>query len=160
VTDVTRDELEGVLAAYGAGLEAELSLLHTLESLATREQHATQSDDLDLVATISDERTRLMSGLLIVEHEIRPLRPILAGHRQEAEALPGLAGVAALHQVAGRLVGTILSADEATLHLLHDASAARKAALQALENGGQTLSAYRRVIAPPMSGAALVDRRG
>jgi hypothetical protein len=157
---MTREVLEATLASYGAGLEAELSLLRQLESLSSHEHEASQSDDLDLVARISDERTRLMSGLLIVENEIRPLRPVLAEHRQQAETLPGFADVVALHRIASRLVNTILTADEATLRVLHEASAARKAALQALENGGQTLSAYRRVIAPSISNAALVDRHG
>jgi hypothetical protein len=157
---MTREELEGTIASYVAGLEAELSLLRQLESLACQEQHASHSDDLDLVARISDERTRLMSGLLIVENEIRPLRPILADHRHQAGTLTGFAEVTALHLFASRLVNTILSADEETLRILHEASSARKAALQTLENGGQTLSAYRRVIAPPVSSAALFDRHG
>jgi hypothetical protein len=157
---MTRDDLEGALSSYGAGLEAELSLLRQLESLASHEQDASRSEDFDLVTRISDERARLMSGLLIVENQIQPLRPLLAAHRQQAETLSGFADVVALHRVAGRLVATILAADEETVKTLHDASSARKAALQTLENGGQTLSAYRRVIAPPVSNAALVDRHG
>jgi hypothetical protein len=157
---MTRAELEAAIASYGAGLEAELSLLRQLDSLADRERQASLSDDLDLVSRISDERTRLMTGLLIVENEIKPLRPLLSEHRHEAESLPGFADVVALHRVASRLVNTILSADEETLRILHEASAARRAALATLEHGGQTLSAYRRVIAPPVANAALYESRG
>jgi hypothetical protein len=157
---MTRAELEAAIASYGAGLEAELSLLRRLDSLAGREHQATLSDDLALVARISDERVRLMSGLLIVENEIKPLRPLLASHRQEAEALPGFVEVVALHRIASRLVSTILSADEETLRILHDASSARRDALAAIEHGGQTLAAYRRVINPPLSNAALFESRG
>ena len=157
---MTREDLATTLASYGAGLEAELSLLRQLESLASQERQASTSDDLDLVAKISDERTRLMSGLLIVEGEIKPIRPMLAEHRPDAETLPGFSDVVALHRIASRLVNTILSADEETLKTLHEAASARKAALQAIESGGQTLTAYRRVIAPPVSSPALVDRHG
>jgi hypothetical protein len=157
---MTRESLDATLASYGAGLEAELSLLRQLELLATRQHQASTSDDLELAARISDERARLMSGLLTVENEVRPLRPILAEHRLQAETLPAFSAVVALHRTASRLVNTILSADEETLAILKDASAARKAALQALESGEQTLTAYRRVIAPPMTSPALVDRRG
>lgn len=157
---MTLEQLDAALASYGAGLEAELSLLRQLETLASQEQQASQSDDLELVARISDERTRLMSGLLTVEDQIRPLRPLLADHRRRAETLPGYPAVASLHRVASRLVNTILASDQETLKSLHEAAAARKAALLALENGEQTLSAYRRVIAPSVSHAALVDRHG
>jgi hypothetical protein len=157
---MTRAELEAAIGSYGAGLEAELSLLRQLDALAVRERQASLSDDLELVTRISDERTRLMSGLLIVENEIKPLRPLLSQHRRDAESLPGFADVVALHRIASRLVNTILSADEETLRVLHDASAARRAALAAIEHGGQTLSAYRRVINPPVSNAALFESRG
>jgi hypothetical protein len=157
---MTRQELETTLASYGAGLEAELSLLRQLESLAAQERAASDADDLDLVTKISDERPRLMSGLLIVENEIKPLRPVLANHREQAQQLSGFDAVAALHRVASRLVSTILSADEETLRVLHAAADARRTALQAIEHGGQTLSAYRRVVAPTVNTAALVNRRG
>jgi hypothetical protein len=157
---MTRQQLETTLSSYGAGLEAELSLLRQLESLATQERAASDADNLELVRKISDERTRLMSGLLIVENEIKPLRPVLSDYREQAQQLPGFDAVSALHRVAARLVATIRSADEETLRILHAASEARRAALRAIEQGGQTLSAYRRVVAPPANTAALVNRRG
>jgi hypothetical protein len=157
---MTRAELEAAIAAYGAGLEAELSLLRQLDALAARERQASLCDDMDAVTRIGDERARLMSGLLIVENQIQPLRPVLAEHRRAAETLPGFSNVVALHRVASRLVTTILTADEETLRVLHETNAARRTALAAIEHGGQTLSAYRRVIAPPVSHAALFERRG
>jgi hypothetical protein len=157
---MSRAELEAALRSYAAGLEAQVSLLRQLESLAAQEQRATISDDLELVARISDERTRLMSGLLMVESEIKPLRPYLADHRRDAEALTGFDDVTALHRTASRMVSAILGADEETLRLLHEAAAARRAALEAIEHGGQTLSAYRRVIAPPASSPSIFESRG
>jgi len=157
---MTRAELETALASYGAGLEAELSLLRQLQALAEREQEASLSDDLELVTRISDDRARLMTGLLIVENGIKLLRPLLSDYRSEAELLPGFPDVAALHRVANRLVNTILTADQETLRVLHEAAAARRDALQAIEHGGQTLTAYRRVIAPPVANASLFDSRG
>jgi hypothetical protein len=157
---VTRSDLEQTVAAYGAGLEAELSLLRQLSGLADQEQRASARDDLEAVAELSDERERLMAGLLIVEDGIRPLRPVLAANREDATSIPAFTDVVALHRVASHLVATILSADQETLTTLRDASTRRKAATQAIESGGQTLTAYRRVIAPAVSNAALVDRRG
>lgn len=157
---MTREQLSADLAAYGAGLEAEISLLRQLESLAGRERAASESDALELVNALDRERIRLMEGLLEVEHGIKPLRPLLTAHRGEAEGLPGFADVVALHNTARRLVTTILAADQETLRILHEARDARGAALRALEQGGQTLSAYRRVIAPPHHSPALFVGEG
>jgi hypothetical protein len=157
---MTRAELEAAIASYGAGLEAELSLLRQLDSLAVQERQASLSDDLELVSRIGQQRVEVMSGLLLVENGVKPLRPLLAEHRTEAERLPGYAGVVELHRTASRLVATILTADAETLRVLHEAAAARKAALTAIEQGGQTLAAYRRVITPPVANSALFDGRG
>jgi|WetSurMetagenome_2_1015567.scaffolds.fasta_scaffold113269_3 hypothetical protein len=157
---MTRAELEAAIASYGAGLDAELALLRQLETLAAREHQASLEDDLELVTRLGEQRGEVMAGLLIVENGIKPLRPLIAEHREQAETLAGYDEVVVLHRNVGSLVATILSADTETLRILKDAAAARKAALAAIEQGGQTLTAYRRVITPPVGSAALFEGRG
>ncbi len=155
---MTTDDLNAALGAYGAGLEAELSLLRQLHRLALQEQQDGPFD-YDLLSRISDERRRLMTGLLTLEDQIRPLREILAANREEAARLSGFAEVSALHKVASHLVTMILGADEQTVRALRDANLARRAAAQVLEQGEATLAAYRRVVTPSSS-PTLVSFRG
>ena len=148
------------IGGYATGLEAEFSLLRQLHHLAGQQQDATAQSDHLLLARIADERQQLMTSLLSIDDQIRPLREILAEHRAQAARLPGFADVSALHRVAGDLVTSILGADRETVDALQNANLARRVAAQALEPGENTLAAYRRVIAPPQSAPALVDRRG
>lgn len=157
---MTRDEAASAIAAYGAGLEAELALLRQLQRLAALQHEALAGSKLDLLPPIGDERERLMASLVEVEHQIKPLRQALAAARDQASATPGFDDIVALHRAAGQLVSTILSADQETTQALRDAEVARRFAAQAIEQGETTLAAYRRVIAPPLAGAALVDRHG
>jgi len=157
---MTRDELASAIAAYGAGLEAELTLLRQLQRLAALQHEVIAGSKLDLLPPIGDERERLMASLVEVEHQIRPMREVLARAIDQASGAPGFGDVVALHRAAGQLVSTILSADQETTQALRDAEVARRFAAQAIEQGESTLAAYRRVIAPPLPGAALVDRRG
>ena len=47
-----------------------------------------------------------------------------------------------------------------TMAALKEAEAARRFAAQTIDAGESTLAAYRRVIAPPPTSAAIVDERG
>lgn len=152
--------MRSVIAAYRSGLETELALLAQLQRLAADQQQNSVSSDMPALARVADERARLMASLVAVEHQVKPLRDAIAGSLDLASACPGFEQVAALHRVASRLVATILSSDHDTLRALRDAEAARRAAAQAIEKGETTLAAYRRVIAPPLASAAIVDRRG
>jgi hypothetical protein len=157
---VTREEVTSTISAYGAGLEAELSLLRQLQRLAALQREATIGNEMALLPRIGDERERLMAGLVEIEHQIEPLRRALAGAVGDAATRPGFEDVVALHRAASQLVSTILSADRETAEALRNAEVARRVAVQAIEHGETTLAAYRRVIAPPLAGAALVDRVG
>jgi hypothetical protein len=157
---VKSSDLEHLLATYGAGLEAELALLRQLKRLSAAQQDASSHHDLDALARVADERESLMSGLVSLEAELQPMRHTLASHQRDAAGFARFAEVAALHRTAASLVGTIMASDQLTLQALRDAEVARRAAAQALEMGETTLSAYRRVIAPPLTNPALVDRRG
>jgi hypothetical protein len=43
---------------------------------------------------------------------------------------------------------------------LREAEIARRFAAQAIEAGENTLAAYRRVVAPPLASASLLNKRG
>ena len=157
---MTRRELSEPLLAYAAGLEAELALLRHIQRLSSDQQDATRNHDIERLNQIADERTRLMTGLVKIEHEIRAARHLLAEHQVVASQLPGFAEVIDLHHKAGTLVARIISSDQETMAALREAEVARREATQAIEAGETTLNAYRRVINPSLSAPSLVDRRG
>jgi uncharacterized protein YhaN len=157
---VTRRELVEPLLAYAAGLEAELALLRHIQRLSNEQQEASRNHDIDRLHQIADERVRLMTGLVRIEHEIRTARHALAEHQDVASQLPGFAEVVELHQKAAALVTRIISADQETMAALREAEVARREATHAIEAGETTLNAYRRVINPSLSAPSLVDRRG
>lgn len=157
---MTSDHLRQRLEAYGAGLEAELVLLRHLQRLAREQQEATRANDVDELHRVADARDQAMAGLVTIEHELKPLREVIADHQQEVRKIAGFDEVIALHRTAAHLVATILSADGETIEALREAEVARRFAVQAIQSGQNTLAAYRRVIAPPLAHAALLDRRG
>jgi hypothetical protein len=151
-------DLEAALQEYRAGLEAEIVLLHQLERMPA---HAdTQSVDLSRLAEIADERERVVATLVALEHNLRPLRTVLAERRQDLRGLAAFETVAARHREAGELVARILAADSESLAALREAESARREAAMAVERGETTLAAYRRVVAPPSDNARIVNRRG
>ncbi len=157
---MTRQDLDALLAQYQAGLEAELRLLTRLEALAERQEHASSASDLDAFHEAADQRDRVMDGLLSVEHELVPVRRSLLEHRQALNGTPAFEAVAALHRHTAQRVAAIVAGDERTMESLRHAEQARRGALQALEQGEQTLAAYRRVIAPAPETSAIFNRRG
>ena len=157
---MTQDLLRQTLDAYASGLDAELALLRQLQKLARQQQEATLVNDVDALHRIADERERTMSALVAIEHEIKPIRQMVSANQRDCSAIEGYADVIALHRAASHLVSTILSADGQTIDALREAEQARRFAVQAIESGKSTLAAYRRVIAPPITNASLLDRRG
>jgi hypothetical protein len=148
------------VATYAAGLEAEIALLRQLERLAAQQREADAMRDVDVLNRCTDERTQLMAGLVALEHQLRPVRDLLADSQREAARLPGFSALVLRHREAAALVAQILHQDEQTLNALRDAEQARRFAAQTIEAGETTLAAYRRVVAPPPSHAALIDERG
>jgi hypothetical protein len=153
-------ELPQFVAQYRAGLEAEMTLLHRLEVLATRQRETSEQGDLEALAVVSDQRDRVMAGLVTIEHELKPIRMALLEHRKKLDAIPDFQEVATLHREAAEMVDRIVSSDRVALDKLKEAELARRFAAQSLGQGESTLAAYRRVVAPPLSGASLVSRKG
>ncbi|MGE3957543.1 MAG: hypothetical protein AB7H96_12555 [Vicinamibacterales bacterium] len=157
---MTREELELTLEEFRKGLETELALLRQLQAVAARQREVSAARDFDTFKIISDERDRLTRSLLAIEQGLGESRDLLTNVRDQAASIPAYGTVLALRQASTDLVNDILSCDRAAMKALADAEVARRAAMASLERGETTLAAYRRVLAPPVSNAGLVDRRG
>jgi hypothetical protein len=157
---VTAQELTNLLDQYRAALEAQIALLRQLESVAARQREVTEARDFERLAAASDQRDRLTRSLITIEEGLAEVRQRLAQSRGEVTSLPAFHSVIDLRHVAADLVAKILATDRESMKSLADAELARRAALASLERGETTLAAYRRVLAPPVSSAALLNRRG
>lgn len=153
-------DLPQFVAQYRAGLEAEMTLLHRLEWLAERQRETSEQGDLEALAVVSDQRDRVMAGLVTIEHELKPIRMALLEFRKSLDEIAEFHDVAALHRQAAELVERIVTSDRVSLDKLKEAELARRFASQSLGQGESTLAAYRRVVAPPLTGANLVNRKG
>jgi len=155
---ITASELSALIEHYRVGLDAELVLLHRLEHVAARQRDTSHASALDALQLAADERDALMSGLMAIEQEIRPIRDRLTTLRAQARRLPGFAHVASLHEAAAKIVKDILETDRDSMRALTLIMEARRVAAQALEHGEATLAAYGRSAAAPPA-ATLVNRR-
>jgi len=153
-------DLLALVAQYRAGLEAELALLRRLEELASRQRDASHRGDLEGLALVTDERDQVMASVVTIEHEIKPIRLTLLEQWQDLHGSPEFRELATLHRVAAALVSTIVASDQDSLEALKEAELARRFAARTLEQGETTLAAYRKVVAPPLAGASIVDRKG
>jgi hypothetical protein len=152
--------LPPLIAQYRAGLEAEMTLLHRLEVIAARQRETSEEGDFDALNLLSDQRDHVMAGLVTIEHELKPIRMALLEYRRTLEDIEEFRSVAALHREAAELVERIVTQDRDSLDALKEAELARRFAAQALGQGESTLAAYRRVVAPPVGGPNLVNRKG
>jgi len=157
---VRLSELAPLVDQYRAGLEAEMTLLHRLEALAAQQRVATEAGDYGRMTRLGDERDAVMSSLVTVEHGLKPIRLALAEARDQLADVVEFQEVTALHRNAAQLVTAILASDRHSRAALQKAEIARRFAAQTIEQGENTLAAYRRVVAPPFANAALVNRKG
>jgi hypothetical protein len=153
-------ELLDALDQYRAGLEAEIALLRQLHTVAGRQREGTATRDFAQFAAESDARDRLTRSLVNIEQGLRAIRDSLISGRADLVDLPAYQEVMTLRQTAAEVVASILATDKDSMKALADAEVARRAAVSSLDRGETTLAAYRKVIAPPVCGATLFDRRG
>jgi hypothetical protein len=149
-----------LLAQYRAGLDAELTLLDRLTDLANQQREASRAGDLEALEIVSDARDAVMANLVTLEHQLKPIRLTLANQAGELAADPHFQEVAMRHREAAARVAAILTSDRESLESLKEAELARSFAARTIEQGENTLAAYRRVVAPHVSGATLVNRKG
>jgi len=157
---MTRDDLTRLISEYHAGVEAELNLLRQLAEISERQRTVTAGGDLKQFNRPADERDAIMRSLVTIEEGLRAVREKLTLHREQAAGVAGFDAVVKLHRDAAHVVSRIMATDQASLSALADADLARRSAVASLERGESTLAAYRRVLAPPVANATLVDRRG
>ena len=149
-----------LVGEYRAGLEAEMALLRRVDALSREQREITRAGGLERLVPITEERDRLMAALVQIEHGLRPIRQKLADARATLAHAPEFQDVAALHREAADLAEAILTSDRDSVEALKSAELARRSAAQALEQGENTLAAYRRVVSPSLTSPALVNRRG
>lgn len=157
---MTPFEIGELVEQYRAGIEAELSLLTQLADVAERQHEATTSGDLSRFAQVADTRDALMRSLVTIEEGLRSIRATLGEHREVVARIPAYDELAARHRDASHVIARILATDRQSMAALADAELARRSALASLERGETTLAAYRRVLAPPLESAKLVDKVG
>ena len=153
-------ELASALEQYRAGLEAQIALLRQLHAVAGRQRDGTATRDFEQLAIESDARDRLTRSLVNIEQGLRTIRESLIRGRADILSLPAYREAMALRQTAADVVAEILATDQESMKALSDAELARRAAVSSLERGETTLAAYRKIIAPPVSGSTLFNRRG
>lgn len=152
-------ELSATLAEYRTGLEAEMQLLADLKQLSGDQQEAGASRSVTRLTSINGERDRVMNALMAVEEQIKPLRQILATHREAIAGLDGYEETISLHRQAEALVAEIVDGDRRTLDALENVESTRRLAHEMIEKGRASLTAYRRVILPESIPAALFNRK-
>jgi len=157
---VTRDALASLVDEYEAGLEAELRLLGDLALIAGRQQEGSRAQDFEAFRRESELREHLTHSLLAIEERLKPVRETLAQNRQHTATLPNYQRMSMRHREAQDAVARILGTDRESFRVMAEAELARRAALAGLEQGEQTLAAYRKVLAPPAAAPSLVNKRG
>jgi hypothetical protein len=153
-------DLAPLVDQYRAGLEAEMTLLHRLETLAAEQREASEEADYARINRLGDERDAVMSSLVTIEHGLKPIRLVLAEARDQLADVVEFQEVTALHRTAAELVAAILTSDQHSRGALQRAEIARRFAARTIEQGESTLAAYRRVVAPSSGSAALMNRKG
>jgi hypothetical protein len=157
---MTSAEIRAAVADYARGLDSELAVLNRLDASSRVQLEATRSQDLIEVVRVSAEREETMRALNDIEKGLAPVRAQIGRHLELARASTGFPALSAAHRRAEALITTIVARDHETIVLLKDTDCARRLAAHAIETGEATLAAYRKVIAPTLSSAGLVSRRG
>jgi len=119
----TDTELTALVEQYRAGLEAELMLLHRLYALAIEQRSAAQIGEE--FQGIIDRRSRIMTTLETVEHELKTVREHLAADRERLIELPAFHELVARHTEASDLIADTLAVDRDSLDALNDTEEAR-----------------------------------
>ena len=148
------------LLAYTTGLDAEIAILRQVEALGAEQRSAWERNELLPLGSLATRRAALMHDLAAIEARIAPLRDRLRGDLDRACRTPGYAAAEARGRDAQALVLRVMAADRRFLTDLEASLQARRREAHDLDTGGATLAAYRRIVAPAIASAALVDQRG
>jgi hypothetical protein len=153
-------QLDDVLAAYAAGLAAEIELLRKVDALAREQRDAWTNNELAGLGALATRRAQLMTELAATEDRIAPFRDHILARLDAARQAPAFAAAETRSQEAQALVRRLVENDRSFLSDLETTLEERRREVHTLEAGGATLAAYRRVVAPAPASAHLVDQRG
>lgn len=153
-------DIDDLIARYSAALDEQYARLQEVRAVAARLYAAAAGGDVDELNAATASRDEITARLTASEQRCRPMREALVARVVEARRAREFARVSALHREAERLVAAILAQDRSTLTALEDAEQSRRRVSRALEAGGASLVAYRRLIAPPLGNAEILNRRG
>ncbi len=148
------------LDQYCLAFRPVLDLLASLLTCATSQEAAALAGDFEALAIASDRRHEAMRALETADAPLRATREAIARFADELRGDFLLAQVEALHRQARDVVAAVSQRDARTQVALQQLRDQARTAAQQLEVGGTTLAAYRRIVAPPLHSAELVDRRG
>ena len=151
---------DDALFAYADGLDSEIALLRQVEALAVEQRSAWARNELLPLGSLATRRAALMHELAAIEARIAPLRDRLRGDIGRARRTPGYPRAEARSQEAQALIRTLMAADRKFLVDLEGSLEDRRREAHELDTGGATLAAYRRVVAPRVASAALLNQRG
>jgi hypothetical protein len=149
-----------VVAAYTAGLDAQLGLLRQVEALAAEQRGAWLRDELLPLGSLATRRAAVMHELAAVEARIAPLLDRLRTDLERALRTPGYDAAEARRQETRTAIFRLMAADRKFLTDLEASLDVRRREAHALDTGNATLAAYRRVVVPAVASAGLVDQRG
>ena len=152
--------LDDVLAAYTAGLESEIELLRQVESLADDQRAAFARGELVDLGGLAVRRAELMHHLSAIEARLSPWRNRILANLAIARRSLHFPAAETRGQETQALVRHLMDRDRRFLNDLEATLEDRRREAHALDTGGATLAAYRRVVAPSTAHAALVDSRG
>lgn len=148
---------DALLRKYAEGLSAEITALRDLAECAAAQRSAADAGSL-AVATL--RRGEAFARLQACEGGLTLLREEIASALPRYEAMAGFEEVRAVHAAMRVLLAEIEASDEETTRILSARDEELRATAQTLDAVGATITAYRKVIAPPPPAASLVDRRG
>ena len=137
-----------------------LDLLASLLDCATSQEAAALAADFEALAAATERRSEAMRALEAADAPLRAAREVIARSADGLHADPLLAQIETLHRQARDFVAAVSQRDARTQSALQRLSDEARTSAQQLEVGGTTLAAYRRIVAPPLQSAELVDRRG
>ena len=157
---MTTDEAARLLEEYGGSIDAELTLLRQLATVAHDQHQAAAVSDFDSFSRVADCRDAIMRSLVTIEAGIRTARHQLTVHHELAARIDGYDQVVARHREVADLVNMILATDQTSIAALADAEPARRCVMASLERGENPLASHRRVLSPTVSSAPLIDKIG
>lgn len=148
------------LSHYVRALERELELMEEIGRCAAAQCAAVAAHCPDDLIDATRTRAALAGTLDACEREVLPMRQAIGAGLASLGDHPVFERVRWLHGELRALIESVLKTDDETRQSIQHHDDELKTMAQALDAAAATLTAYRRVVAPPPRPAALVDRHG